>query len=187
MDANYPRFRFDARLVQILLSEEKILTFRAVNVVAYFAGIVAIFIGFIYGTYYWIGSSGSTIALFNSNMNFRVETLLVALVLPFLASWIFIRLATSRTNLKLKTSEGLNKFLAKRRGNVSINWNDVETASLDGSKLVLNLKNGGFRAGWLKQVYFSSEEEHPSPSESQLVLLQKFLSRKLGDGFQINK
>jgi hypothetical protein len=182
---SHPSFRFDALMLQLLLTEERIVTFRTINAAVFFPSVVLICFASIYGTYLLIGSSQATIALFNSSMSFREATILFAVVLPFFAAWIPIRFA--RRIISKKSAEQLASFLAKRRGNVTINWDDVETATLKGSKVVLDLKKGGFRAGWLRQVYYSKEEEAPSPPSSvlQLELLQELLSRKLGEGFEV--
>jgi hypothetical protein len=200
METNYVSFRFEGLLVQLLLNEDQILTFRTMNAIVFFASVLLICSGSIYGTYLLIGASQTTIALFNSSIGFRLVTIVFALVVPCIAIWLIIRFAR-RTIANMRSTEELENFLANRRGNITIDWDDVDTGMLEGSKVVLNLKKGGFRSGQLKQVYYPqqftsplsqvslTEVSFPSNSSppSSLQLLEQLLSRKLGPRLEIRK
>ena len=187
MQTNYPLFRLDARLLQLLIGEDQIIMFRTVNALILIGGIVVFCFGSIYGTYLLIGASRSTILLFNSSPLFRATTLLFAIGFPWLATWLLIYAARQKLS-NFKSAEEISNFLKNRRGNVRISWDDIATASRDGSRIVFNLKKGGFRAGWIRQIYFCEGQtiEVESPA-SQLELLTKLLEEKLGPGFEVKR
>ncbi|HKW05099.1 MAG TPA: hypothetical protein VJN71_07370 [Nitrososphaerales archaeon] len=185
MQTNYPLFRLDARLLQLLIGEDQIIMFRTVNALILFGGIVVFCFGSIYGTYLLIGASQSTISLFNSSLVFRAATLLFAIGFPWFATWLLIYTAKQKLS-KIKSAEEISNFLKKRRGNVRISWDEIATASRNGSRIVFNLKKGGFRAGWIRQIYLFEGQtfEVESPASE---LLTKLLEEKLGPGFEEKK
>lgn len=192
MEASSPCFRLDggAHLIQILLCDDGIIQFRTINVLIFFASVALIPLGVNYGIYLLIVSYPITDALFNSNPLFLTAIILFWVVFPFISVMIPILLGLRKIS-SMKSNEELAKFLAGRAGNVVIRWDDIETASLENNRVLLNLKNDRFRRGFLKQVYYSNKSSELPKSHSgstlPLDLLQELLRRKLGDGFEISK
>jgi hypothetical protein len=160
-------FRLDVApyFLQLLLSDDGIVTFGTLDVRTFLASVLLIPFAAFYGIFALIGLQGGLLDYFNSNLGFRYLIILSAILVPFVG---YLPVLVGRKRIgKMKTSGEILSFVKKkrRRGTKAKGWDEVEAAVLTGNTLILYLTNdkdgAGYRRAKLRQVYYPTSTYAP--------------------------